>query len=272
MMKKIIAICLVLMMLMTAATAEGVWADGLSPQKPYSGSPEVDFNKSIGYMVFMPLTETELNPGSVVLQIFMPRADVQAGEGTFYLYDEKIGLIEEIPAISEKVTCRDMTADELAALIWGSGCVFEIAVEAQLEANHGYYVHMTENCIVSEIYGTTNVEIDDKETWSFRTSAENYVESLTYFRTAGAKTEPVADVQVGDSAKLNIVLGEEGAAAAIYCDAGYAVPELSYITESGETTVNFPYAGEVRWGIIFMNAEGAGIYAMNYVTNVAAAE
>ena len=47
--KKIAAIMLALLMLVPCAQAsEGTWAEGLSPQKPYSGSKEVDFNESIG--------------------------------------------------------------------------------------------------------------------------------------------------------------------------------------------------------------------------------
>jgi len=270
MMKKIIAVCLVLMMLMTTAiaSAEGTWAEGLSPQKPYSGSPEVDFNESIGYMLFMPLTETNINPGKVTLQIFMPRADVQLGSGTISLYNSKAGLIEEIPTDSGKITCREMTAEELEALIWGAGCVFEIAVEHQLEPNENYFVRMTEGAIVSELYGTSNIEIDDRSTWKFSTNAENYVENVEYCRTVEGKKKPdvVETVEPGDYAKVNIVLGEEAACAAIFCDAGMILPESTYFDASVETTVTFPSTGEVIWGVIFMDAEGNGIYSMTYTT------
>ena len=278
MMKKIIAICLVLMMLMTAslAFAESTWSAGLSPQKPYSGSPEADFNKSIGYMMLLPLTETNTTPGAITLQIFMPRADVQLGEGSVSIHSKKDGLVEEVMTDSGKITCREMTAEEMEALIWGSGCVFEVAFDAMLEANQEYYVHMTKGCIVSEVYGTSSPAIKDRTTWKFTTNANNYVESVSYGRKVEGKSKPAVvketEVQPGDFAQLSIVLGDEAATAAIYCDNGHILPEATYFDASAETTISFPSAGEITWGIVFLDAEGNTLYSMEYTTVVAAAE
>ena len=57
--KKIVALVLALLMITACAqAAEGNWAEGLSPQKPYTGSKEVDFNESIGFILLMPFTNT----------------------------------------------------------------------------------------------------------------------------------------------------------------------------------------------------------------------
>lgn len=267
-MKKILAICLMLMLLATAAAAETTWGEGLGPEKPYIGSPAVNLEENIGYMMMMPMNATAANPGITMLQIFMPREDVQPGEGTISLYSKTEGLIAEIEA--KELTIRPMTEEEKEALIWGSGVVVEIPIEP-LKVNDQYYVKMTEGCIVDMKKTVLSSVIEESDIWTFSTETPNYVESLTFVRTAEEKEETVEAeaVQAGDKAKVSVLLGEEGAAAAVFCEAGMIQPDVTYIAESGELIVSFPEAGETKWGVVFLNAEGKTAYTVSYTTVVA---
>ena len=269
-MKKILAICLAAMLLIVplAAMADAAWSDGLSAQKPYAGSPEVDFTESIGYMMLNPSNGKLVYPGADMLQIFMPREDVEIGSGALCLYSEEDGLVQETAA--ESITMRAMTEAELEDMIWGSGVVFEIALDKPLEANRNYYVQMDEGLIYAPEYEVGSPKIASNKQWRFNTVLQNYVESMSYCRKVEGEAEPVVveDVQTGDTAKLSIVIGEENASAAIYCDAGSMIAAETYFTADAEIEIKFPMAGEVAWGIMFMDADGNTTYTMDYVTTV----
>jgi len=269
-MKKFLAICLAVLMLMSAACAESAWPEGLSAQKPYTGSPEVDFNESIGYMLLVPLNGKSILPGKVVLQICMPRDDVEVGAGTLSLYDSENVLVEEVEINAETMVVRPLTEEEKAALIWGGGVAFEVAIEQQLDANKQYYVTMTEGCVVSSFYGTSLAAIEDKSVWSFKTEAASFIEEMAYCRMVEGAEEPetVEAVQVGDMVKVALVI-EEGAAAAVFCNAGAVKTDVTYFQESTEAIIEFPVGGETVWGIVFFDAEGAPLYTMEYTTEVA---
>ena len=151
--KRIAAILLAMLMVVSCAqAAEGNWAEGLSPQKPYTGSKEVDFNESIGFILLVPITGANTNPGELNWMIALPRTDIQLfGEGVISVFGKAEGLLEEIRMDdSENVILREMTEEERESLIWGCGTMIEIKTGVQMEANSSYYVNMTEGCIVSE--------------------------------------------------------------------------------------------------------------------------
>ena len=271
--KKIAAIFLALLMLGSLAQAEGDWAEGLSPQKPYSGSKEVDFNESIGFILLMPFNGSYANPGELKLTIALPRTDIALdGEGVISVYGKTEGLLEEIKLDSDKVTFREMTEEEKEYLIWGCGTVIEIQTDVLMEANRVYYVNMTEGCIFSEAYGTKSDAVNNDYEWTFTTEVHNYVEEITYMRTVEGQERPkiVKDVQVGDEAKVSVVINDPGVSAAVFCDAGSIIPGQTFFGETGETTIKFPSNGDVTWGIKFFNEYGKVIYSMDYTTTVSA--
>lgn len=271
MMKKLLGLILVLALCAGASAAMAAeWAEGLSPRKPYVGSPEVDFSETIGYMMFLPLNNASVAPGASQLSIFMPRDDVETASGTLKLFSREADLVEEIAVSAETVVCRAMSEEELASLMWGCGTVFEIKLAQPLEPNCNYYVQMTEGCIVAAGSETVSPAITGKKAWTFSTEVSSFVESLTYLRTIEGAEEPVVveTVNPGDTAKLSVVLGEDVAAAAVYCDAGSILPDVSYINQSGEITVRFPATGEVKWGVIFVDEAGMGVYGADITTNV----
>lgn len=270
MMKKIIALILVLAMCAGVGAMAAEWAEGLGPQKPYTGSPEVDFNETFGYMMFAPVNGGTVAPGEQMLSIYLPREDVQAGEGELKLFTKENGLVEEIAISAETMVGRVLNDDELEGLMWGGGMVFEIALAKPLELNFNYYVQMSKGCMVSPDFEVASPAISGKKAWTFNTEVASYVESMTYCHMVEGQDEltSVETPLVGDSAKLSVVIGEDAAAAALYCDAGIIAPEATYFEETTETTVHFPVNGEVKWGIIFLNADGMGIYSVDYTTNV----
>lgn len=269
MMKRIVALILVMVMCATAAMA-AEWPEGLGPQKPYSGSPEIDFNESFGFMMLWPFNGKTVAPGEDTLSIFLPREDVEVAAGTLGLYTKEDGLVEEIAISAETAVLRPLSEQELDSLMWGGGVAIDIKLAQQLDPNFNYYVQLSEGCFVSPDYPVASPAIDGKKGWAFSTETENYIENLYYCRMVEGQEEPevVENVQVGDMVKFSIVLGEEGVSAALHCDAGAILPEITYFEESAEATVRFPSSGEVKWGVVFLDADGAGLYSMNYTTNV----
>ena len=80
-MKKIIA--LILVMLLCAAPAMAAeWLEGRSPEQPYIGAAAANLEEQIGYMMFYPNEEMQLQGGGRTLYVYLPREDVQAGEGS----------------------------------------------------------------------------------------------------------------------------------------------------------------------------------------------
>lgn len=268
-MKKFFAICLALMLLCASASAAS-WPEGLSPQKPYTGSPEVDFNETIGYMMLLPVNGETCRPGTMTLKIFVPREDVQAGEGVLYLHSEEDDLVAEIAINAETMIARPMTEDELAAMLWGSGTLFEITMEKPLEANRHYIVQMSEGCIVSPDYDAVSPAIAGKDVWTFNTVTNNYVDGLSFVRIVDGKETAVKaeDAQVGDTAKFTVSMDENVVSAAIYCDSGALSTTTSYMEEGTEAAVYFPASGTVTWGVIFFNAEGEVIDNVAFITVV----
>jgi len=270
-MKKILAICLILMLAATASAA--TWEEGLGPQKPYLGSPEVDFNETIGYMMLLPMKNETLAPGTVTLSVYMPREDVEVGEGVLTLTSREDGKVAEIAVNAETVAVRAMTDGELDALLWGCGTAFEIMLEKPLKANRHYTAEMTEGCFYAPEYEMGSPAIEGDGAWSFNTEIGSTVENLSFVRMQEGEEAPVEiayeeSVCVGDQVKFSIVLGEDAASAAIVSDAGVILSDETYFEESAEVTATFPAAGEVMWGVVFMDENGSMLYSIDYTTIV----
>lgn len=281
MMKRVLAICLLLLLTATvlAEGETGKWGEGLGPQKPYSGSPEVDFEKTIGYMIFMPLNQSTVTPGKLILQILMPREDVEIGSGTITLYNGQDEVVEEIPFDEEHVKQRAMTEAELDAMIWGCGTVFSVKTSNPPEANQSFYVLMTDGCIIAPDYGTETLPLEDKAKWTFNTNVTNYVENFAYSHDNGnieaddetepeeeeeTEEEPLEAPQLDDFANFSIVLDGTGITAVIYCNEGSIATEDTYVTESKDVSVQFVSVGQTDWGVMFLKEDGSILYQVDY--------
>lgn len=269
MMKKIIVAMLALVLLCASASAAS-WPEGLGPQKPYTGSPEVDFSQTIGYMMLMPVNGERCRPGTMTLKIYLPREDVRAGEGVLYLHSEEDNLVTEIAISAETMIGRAMTEEELEAMLWGCGTMFEITMEHPLEANRNYIVQMTEGCIVSDEYEAVSPAIAGRKVWTFNTDTENYVDGLTFKRMVNGQKITVRPerVEVGDTAEFTVAMGKEAVFAVIYCDAGTLSTETSYMEVGTAASVYFPASGTVEWGVVFFNAENMVVDTVSFITTV----
>ena len=267
-MKRIIAICLgLLLMCSVAAAAE--WPEGMSANKPYTGSPEVDFNETIGYMILMPLKESTVKPGDLMLSIYTPRTDVKIGEGTLTLCSEEDKQVEEVEFTEENVVVREMTEEELTALLWGTGTAFEISLKNPIVANRNYYVQMSEKCIVSDEFEAESPAITRRDVWYFNTNTPNYVDNMTYYRIVEGKEVAVTadEVKAGDYVRFSIHM-DEAVSVAICCDQGIICPEATLFESAAETSVYFPNAGETVWSVVYMDAEGNYVDEVSFVTNI----
>ena len=268
-MKKLCVLCLALIMICTTASA-ATWSQGLGPQKPYFGTPEVDFTKTIGYMMMYPVNGSTVVPGLDKLCIFMPREDVETGSGTMTLNMRSVSKSIEMEVNAETLVARPMTDEELDALLWGCGTVFEMMLEQPLAENQKFSVQMTEGCIVAKEQEMVSPAIDKDDIWSFDTNTSNVIAKLDYYRVIDGKEKVVAagNVQAGDFARISIAMGEDAAFAAIYCNGGLIRPDQYNYTESVVTDVHFPEEGEVKWGVVFMDAEGKLVNNVSVVTEV----
>ena len=290
-MKRILAICLALALcVMAPAAFAAEWPEGLGPQKPYSGTPEVDFNETIGYMMLKPRNGESVMPGNVTLKIFLPRADVQTGSGLLFLHSEKGGVVEEVSIEPETMKARPMTEKELEAMLWGCGTAFEVTLQNPLQPNQNYFVQMSEGCISSEEYDVASPAIAGRDSWTFNTNSDNIIEDLIYIREVEGSEQPekVKDVQPGDKAVFEIVFGEGAVAAALFCDAGSIDALETYFQKvipvepaEGEepeeiapvmAEIIFPEAGEIKWGVAFLDANGKLVYEITMITNVVVPE
>jgi len=127
-MKKILAICLILMLAATASAA--TWEEGLGPQKPYLGSPEVDFNETIGYMMLLPMKNETLAPGTVTLSVYMPREDAEVGEGVLTLTSREDGKVAEIGTVESVFSSPKSEAGR--RLVYPDGLPFEMLPKSKV--------------------------------------------------------------------------------------------------------------------------------------------
>ena len=284
-MKKMLVICLALMMVCTTALA-AEWLEGLSPEKPYTGKPEVNFDETIGYMMLYPVKGSTVHAGMDVLSVFLPREDVKAASGTITVYDAQSGEAMEIAVDEASVVARAMTETELDSLLWGSGTVFEVKLPETLEANHDYYVLMSEGWIVSEGYAAVSPAVTADDVWFFNTNVDSAVENMGYFRVIRETAEetmpgeeaavevteeeiPEEEVRVGDKVRFSVAAGEQTASCAIFCNSGSIQPELYTFEGDQENSITFSEAGEVEWGILFLDADGKYVGEIVFTTAVA---
>ena len=280
-MKRWITVLLALALLTSTALASE-WKDGRSPAKPYAGLPEVNLEETLGYIMFYPNSKMSYPHNCRALQVYLPRRDVVAGSGTLYLCSEENG--EEARYAfndGEHVNLRDMTADELDALLWDDGVCFEIRLDAPLKMQGAYFVNLEENCIVTEDGKIGNKTIGGTDSWAFETNAEYGFENLIYRRaleSEGAEEEAeeteeteeteeaeqeyeiLPEPEVGAELAFDLVLGGEAKMAALYCLNDSMEFETTMFTESGTVTGTI-LTETPAWGVVFLDEAGNALWS-----------
>ena len=146
-MKKLVAILLACMLCLAAAHA-AEWADGLSPAKPHPLKDEVNLDETMGYIMLFPNAKLPVERFCDVLEIYLPREDLERGEGSLKLCDESGELLSISFADEARVELRPLEDAELPRY-WGGGTCVEVHLPVSLRFDAKYYVLMDEGCFTA---------------------------------------------------------------------------------------------------------------------------
>lgn len=264
-MKKLLAMLLVLVLCSATALA-AEWGEGRSPSKPYAGSPEVDLSQQIGYMMFYPNAKMDLQGGGKTLEIYLPRDDVEAGEGTLYLATEEGEVWRTVFNNTESVVKRDMSEYELNSLLWGSGVCFEVTLPKSLELGKTYFVNLDKGCIVANGGEVVNPTIGGTDAWRFSVTGDFGVSLVEYRRPIASEDEQPAEGEVeyeneiatpqpDDIVRMDVVLGGDATMAVLYANHNSVGFDQTMIEASGEITGTV-LTEDPSFGLVFLDAEG----------------
>ena len=254
-MKRIVA-CLVITLLLCAGIAQAAeWEEGLGPEMPYPNMPAVDLNEKMGYMMFFPQAGNGIENACDRLYIYLPREDVKAGDGTFYLLTEQGEVWSTAMNDTDAITQRSIDDAELEGLMWGSGTCFEIELPKSLKLGEKYFVNMTHGCIVAE-NGVDNPQIGGTDAWTFTVESDFGVSEMEYRRPVfgGDYEEQILKPQAGDEIRFDLVLGGEAVVASIYDLNGSVDFLTTTFTESCEV-IGDVVSEELAWGVVFLDGE-----------------
>ena len=94
-MKKLLALCLALLLMPVQYAFADSWDEGLSAAKPFSYVDECDLTQRVGYMMTMPENATSTPCGIDALTIYLPREDLAAMRGVLTVTDASGHLCRE---------------------------------------------------------------------------------------------------------------------------------------------------------------------------------
>lgn len=173
-MKRLIALILTGLMVLGGACLAAEWPEGRSAAQPYSQLPEVNLSETMGYIMPFPRAKVPMSRFCGLLGMYLPREDLEVGEGLVHLYEKVEG--EDAPvevctvdfSNPDSVRIRDMTEGELRDLIWGGGTCVEMFLPKSLEfggQNHEYFVLMDEGCFTAAGGALKSLQITSDEAW-----------------------------------------------------------------------------------------------------------
>lgn len=214
-MRKLIALAMACMLLGGVCLA-AEWPEGRSPAQPYSGKPEVDLTQTMGYIILYPRAKMPAAAFCDVLEMYLPREDLERGEGFVHLYETIEGEDEpvEIAAIDcsdpNSADIRPLTEDELEGLMWGGGMCVEFYLPKSLEfgaAQHDYFVLMDEGCFTAADGTLKSLAISNPEAWVPVIEGDYGVSGLRYIDRAPV-AEPEAAEEPEESEVTYIEMGD----------------------------------------------------------------
>ena len=199
-MKRLLALVLVCLLCATSALA-AEWAEGLGPDQPLPGVPKIDLSKEMGYDYTYPSAKLKVKYFCNVLEIYLPREDIELGEGHAHLYDSTDTEIADIDfANPDQVELRVQQENELVAKKWGSGVCIEMYLPVSLKFNESYYVLMDLNCFTAGENHVSNYDLTEKTQWTPVLESDFGIEGLFYFtppappeEEEGEAAEPVEE-------------------------------------------------------------------------------
>ena len=186
-MKKI-ALMAALAMMMTALPVQAAeWKEGLGPQQPYAGVPEVDLTQTMGYIMLYPRDKMPAEHFCDSLNIYLPREDIARGTGELHLYDDEGEVYSVSFGDESQVQFLSLTEEELNGLMWGGGTNVSIKLPVSLEMKKHYYVLMDEGCFTASNGGVVSLPVNKEGAWVPVVNGDFGVQNLAY-RKAAAPT------------------------------------------------------------------------------------
>ena len=297
-MKKLLAVVLVCLLCATSALA-AEWAEGLGPDQPLPGVPKIDLSKEMGYDYTYPSAKLKVKYFCNVLEIYLPREDIELGEGHAHLYDSTDTEIVDIDfANPDQVELRDQQENELVAKKWSSGVCIEMHLPVSLKFNESYYVLMDLNCFTAGENHVSNYDLTQKTQWTPVLESDFGIESLFYFtppappeeeegeaaEEAPAETaeenpfeksmtteeeapveeelgEPKYNPVTGDKIHFDLVLGGDAKTAVIFSENDSVLVSQQDYTESNPVTLTIT-KDDLDWGVVFLNDKDEVIQAI----------
>ena len=297
-MKRLLALVLVCLLCATSALA-AEWAEGLGPDQPLPGVPKIDLSKEMGYDYTYPSAKLKVKYFCNVLEIYLPREDIELGEGHAHLYDSTDTEIVDIDfANPDQVELRVQQESELVAKKWGSGVCIEMHLPVSLKFNESYYVLMDLNCFTAGENHVSNYDLTQKTQWTPVLESDFGIESLFYFtppappeeeegeaaEEAPAETaeenpfeksmtteeeapveeelgEPKYNPVTGDKIHFDLVLGGDAKTAVIFSENDSVLVSQQDYTESSPVTLTIT-KDELDWGVVFLNDKDEVIQAI----------
>ena len=273
-MKKLIAMLLVaLLCLATAHAAE--WPEGLSPAKPHPLKDEVNLDETMGYIMLFPNAKLPVERFCDVLEIYLPREDLERGDGSLKLCDES-GEIFSVSFTDEaRVELRPLEDAELPRY-WGGGTCVEIHLPVSLSFGVNYHVLMDERCFTASEGKVQNPPITSTEAWQPTLTGDFGVSGLYYTapaeageaseaadqeapepteRPADSEIVPKTEHEVGDIIHFDLVLGGEAKTAVIFSENDSVYFETQQYTEACSVTGRI-MKEDLDWGVVFLDADG----------------
>ena len=285
-MKKLFAVVLVCLLCASSALA-AEWADGLGPDQPLPGVPKIDLTKEMGYDYTYPSAKLPVNYFCNVLEIYLPREDIELGEGHAHLYDST-GEIADIDfANPDQVELRVQQESELLAKKWGGGVCIEMHLPVSLKFNESYYVLMDLNCFTGGENKISNYDLTKPDQWVPVLQGDFGIESLFYFtppapaeEEEGETVEEVEEAPAenpfdkpmvaeeeaveeelgepkynrvtGDKVHFDVVLGGAAKTAVVFSENDSVSFEQLDYTESSAVTGTIT-KDELDWGVVFLD-------------------
>ena len=290
-MKRLIAVVLVCLLCATSAFA-AEWPEGLGPDQPLPGVRKLDLTKEMGYCYTFPKPGLEVSHFCNVLEIYLPREDIELGQGHAHLYDSTDTEIADIDfANPEQVLLRTQEEAELAAKKWGGGVCIEMNLPVSLKFNESYYVLMDLNCFTAGENRISNYDLTAKEQWTPTLSGDYGISGLFYFTPstpAGAEAtegpteapteapageespdegtnttteeepveeelgEPKYHPVTGDKIHFDLVLGGDAKTAVVFSENDSVDFKQLDYTESCALTGTVT-KDELDWGVVFLD-------------------
>lgn len=170
-----------LAMMMAAVPVHAAeWKEGLGPQQPYAGVPEVDLTQTMGYIMLYPRDKMPAEHFCDSLNIYLPREDIVRGKGQLHLYDDE-GEVYSVSFEDEsQVQFLSLSEEEMNGLMWGGGTDITIKLPVSLELKKNYYVLMDEGCFTASNGAVVSLPVNKEGAWAPIVNGDFGVENLAY--------------------------------------------------------------------------------------------